>query len=421
MSLGPLHGYRAIDITESGTALCGSILGGLGVDVIKVESPYGDPARNVGPFYHDKRDLEGSLHWLAHNINKRGITLDIRPSKGRVLLRRLAEKADFLIESFAPGHLDSLELGYQSLSRLNPRLVMTSITPFGQTGPHRNLEACDIVIMAMSGIMYSTGDPDRAPVRISFPQAQLQAAAHAAAATLIAFYHRQMSGEGQHIDVSMQESVCMATLLELAYWQFAHTNSPRVGPYIHRGGILLRELYPCKDGAVSFRLVGGKFGRGAQPLIDWMTEEGMAGALNGVNLADMDISSVTQEMEEEWEESFCNFFSKHTADEIAREALKRHIHLMPASNTRQIVEHPQLQARDFWANVEHPELGATLRYPGGPYKFSATPWQVYRRPPKLGEHNEEVYRQELGLTKDELDSLRESGVVWEATGGGRPA
>jgi crotonobetainyl-CoA:carnitine CoA-transferase CaiB-like acyl-CoA transferase len=202
---GMLSAYRVLDLTNQNGYLCGKMLGDMGADVIKIESPRGDSGRKTGPFYQQIPDQEKSLYWFAYNLNKRGITLDIETTDGRQILSRLIKKADFIIESFDPGYMDSLGLSWEKIHEINPRIVMTSITPFGQTGPYKDFKGSDLVVMAMSGLMYITGNPDSAPLRISFPQAFLLASAHAAASSMIAHYYRETSGEGQHVDVSAQE------------------------------------------------------------------------------------------------------------------------------------------------------------------------------------------------------------------------
>jgi crotonobetainyl-CoA:carnitine CoA-transferase CaiB-like acyl-CoA transferase len=161
-----LSGYRALDLTDEKGFLCGKVLGDLGVDVVKVERPSGDPSRSIGPFYHGKPDPNKSLNWFAFNASKRGITLNLECPEGRDIFKKLSTTADFVIESFPPGYMDALGIGYTSLSAVNSGLIMTSITPFGQTGPYKDRKASDITILAMSGLMSICGDPDRAPLRL---------------------------------------------------------------------------------------------------------------------------------------------------------------------------------------------------------------------------------------------------------------
>ena len=202
-----LAAYRVLDLTDEKGVLCTKLMADFGADVIKIEPPGGDPMRRIGPFYHDEPDPEKSLFWFTFNTSKRSITLDITRREGQEILRQLATTADFVVECFAPGYLDSLGLGYSALSEVNPRLIMTSITPFGQTGPYRDYKASDIVGLAMGGLLYLNGEPGRPPVRVRASQAYAQASVQAAGGTMVAHYYREISGEGQHVDVSMQEAV----------------------------------------------------------------------------------------------------------------------------------------------------------------------------------------------------------------------
>ncbi len=170
-----LEGYRALDLTDEKGFLCGKILAELGVDVIKVEKPGGDPARKIGPFWHDQADPEKSLYWFAYNSSKRGITLDLETEEGKRIFRDLVKTADFVIESFAPGDMDKLGFGYSELSRIKKDIILTSITPFGQKGPYSHYQASDLVVMGMAGELFMTGDSDRRPVNMSLPQACLHA------------------------------------------------------------------------------------------------------------------------------------------------------------------------------------------------------------------------------------------------------
>src|SRR4030042_1298136 len=186
MAEAPVSGYRALDLCDAKGLFCGRVLADFGVEVIQVEKPGGNPARSQGPFYHDRPDPEMGFYWLCYAANKKGITLNIETSDGQEIFRRLVEKVDFVIESFDPGYMASLGLDYASLARIKPALVMTSITPFGQDGPYRDFKASGLVCWSLGGYTWITGDADRPPVHISFPQAYLHAAAEAAVATLTA-------------------------------------------------------------------------------------------------------------------------------------------------------------------------------------------------------------------------------------------
>ena len=232
--------YRVLDLTDERGLLAGKIFADLGADVIKIERPGGDPARSVGPFYKDVPDPQRSLFWFAYNTGKRSITLNIESSEGQELLKSLVKSADLLVESFPPGYMDKLGLGYQVLSELNHRLIMTSITPFGQTGPYASWKGPDIVPWAMGCYMWMTGEPGRAPLRISHPpQAYLHASAMAAVGSLMALRYRAMTGEGQHVDVSAQQCPVWMLTHTYAYWDLMKVNLGRQGGWRAAQGLQL--------------------------------------------------------------------------------------------------------------------------------------------------------------------------------------
>jgi len=417
-SATPLSPYRVLDLTDENGCLCAKILGDLGADVIKIERPGGDPSRNLGPFYHDIPHPEKSLYWFAYNTSKRGITLNIEAADGKDIFRRLAKNADFAIESFPPGYMESLGLGYSALSELNPRLIMTSITPFGQSGPWRDYKAPDIVAMALSGLVLGTGDPDRAPVRIGVPQAYLQAGAQAAMGSMIAHYHRQLTGEGQHVDVSIHESAlwsaapAQATFeLDPGLWEFQKT-IPSRGSRVLRGTVMVRSMWPCKDGYLSWRMMTGPgLGQRVRLLVEWMNDEGMAGDMMDVNWEEVDLLKLTQEQIDRWEELWINFFKTHTMTELYEGAVKRGILIYPVATVEEVMGSKQLEARDFFIPLEHPELGVSITYPSVPFKSSEVACRLQCRAPLIGEHNDDIYVKELGLSPAELAVLKERTVI----------
>jgi benzylsuccinate CoA-transferase BbsE subunit len=291
-----LSGVRVLDLTDEKGFLCGKILGDLGADVIKVERPSGDPARRIGPFYNNLPDPEKSLHWFAFNSSKRGITLNLEGSEGQEIFRKLSRRADVVMESFSPGHMENLGLGYEALSAVNPRLIMTSITPFGQTGPRRHDKASDITLMAMSGLMCITGDSDKPPLRMCLDQSYSLAGAHAAVGTLLAFWHRRFSGEGQHVDVSIYECVVRANYWEPARWEFLKALPKRMGNQFARVRAAGRQLWRCKDGYVTWLLMGGDSGaRLTKAFVEWMDETGQAGIMKGIDWETVHVAQASQE------------------------------------------------------------------------------------------------------------------------------
>ena len=401
---GMLSPYRVLDLTDEKGLLCGKVLGDLGADVIKIERLGGDPARNVGPFYHDIPDPEKSLSWFAYNSNKRGITLDIETADGQELFKRLVKGADFVIESFSPGYMDKLGLGYSALEGLNPGVIMVSITPFGQTGPYKDYKAPDIVALALGGRLYPYGDADRPPVRISHhSQAYLHVGHEAAVGAMMALYHRQMTGEGQYVEVSMQ--ACVAQLYQYtANWDMNKVISRRGQRFLN---LRMTRTWPCKDGYViwSFSGAGGLRAKKANtPLVEWMESEGMGDDfLKGMDWEKFDLRSATQEVVDRIEEPTGKFFMLHTKVELYEGAVKRGLMLCVAATTADVLGSIQLAARGFWSEVEHPELGTTIT--------SETPPRISRRAPLIGEHNQEVYEGELGLSREELLILKQARVI----------
>ena len=406
----PLSPYRVLDLTNEKGYFCGKILADLGADVIKIEPPEGDPGRDIGPFYHGRQDKEKSLFFFAYNTNKRSITLNIQTHEGQEIFKRLAKTADFVIESFKPGDMDKIGLGYSVLKGVHPRVIMVSITPFGQEGPRKDWKASDIVAIAMGGLSHITGSPDRPPARVNVDQAYVIAGTQGAMGAMIAHYYREATGKGQYVDTSTQESVVLSALTVPQAWDLQKFIWPREGAFMSRARKRVRHLWPCKDGYIAWRLFTGGLGVKTRALVDWMKSQGEAGELAELNWQEMDLLTVPEEKFYHWQELFGEFFKAHTKAELCKEALARGIVLIPASTPKDLLEDPQLEARDYWEEVEHPELGTTITYPGALYKSSEVEWK-FRRAPSVGEHNREVYEGELGFTKERLAALKQSGVI----------
>jgi benzylsuccinate CoA-transferase BbsE subunit len=406
----PLSPYRVLDLTSEKGYFCGKILADLGADVIKIEPPEGDPGRNVGPFYHGQQDKEKSLLFFAYNTNKRGITLNLQTHEGQEIFKRLAKTADFVIESFHPGYMDKIGLGYSVLKDVHPRVIMVSITPFGQHGPYKDWKASDIVAIAMGGLSHITGSPDRPPARVSVDQAYVIAGTQGAMGAMIAHYYREATGKGQYVDTSTQESVVLSALTVPQAWDLQKFIWPREGAFMSRARKRVRHLWPCKDGYIAWRLFTGGLGVKTRAMVDWMKSQGKAGELAEINWQELDLLTVPEGKFYHWQELFGEFFKTHTKAELCREALARGIVLIPASTPKDLLADPQLEARDYWEEVEHPELGTTLTYPGALYKSTEVEWK-FRRAPLIGEHNREIYEGELGFTEERLAAFKQSGVI----------
>ena len=407
--------YRVLDLTDERGLLAGKILADLGADVVQIEPPGGNPARNIGPFYGDDPQPEKSLFWWAYAANKRSITLGLEQKDGQALLKKMVAEADFLVESFAPGYLDTLGLGYDVLAEINPKLVMVSITPFGQDGPYSNYQATDIVGMALGGFMYLTGDDDRAPIRISFPHFYLHGGAAGATAAMLAHTYRITSGQGQYVDVSCQQAVAKTLAHAPQIWDIEGAILKRMGVYRQTSGEnRVRINWPCKDGYVNYMVQGGSVAYSTRALLEWMKEDSFDTAdLDAIDWEKMGYGAITPELMSQLGEPLGDFFKGHTRAELVQGSLDRRILLFPVATPSALQDHSQLEARGYFKELEHPELGATVQYPGAFVKSGDGEdiAGIYRRPPLIGEHNTVIFQGELGITGSELESLKRSGVI----------
>jgi crotonobetainyl-CoA:carnitine CoA-transferase CaiB-like acyl-CoA transferase len=407
-AVGMLAGLRVLDLTTGGALLCGRLLADLGADVIAVEPPGGNPARCRAPFWQDREGPDTSLYWLAYSHNKRSVTVDLEQESGRAVLCRLVGSADVLVESFPPDYLSSLGLGYSDLARHNPRLILTSITPFGQTGPRRHYRATDLILMALGGSAHLIGEPGRPPLRIGFPQAELHAGAEAAVGTLLALHYRQRTGLGQQVDVAAQACVVWTLMNATHYPALGQLTPQRCGPYRRSLPGKRRMLYRCKDGYVTVLFFGGVVGAGAcRRLVQWMAEADMAPShlldTEWETWDDVYLASLGQKAQaeiERVERALEAFFLCFTMRQLYEQALQRRLLLAPVADARSILEDPHLAARAFFRPVYHPPLGAPLPLPGPFARCSATPLCLERSAPQPGEHNRELLGQELGLTDE---------------------
>jgi len=412
---GFLSSYRILDFTDGQGFICGKLLGDLGADVIKIEKPGGDPTRNIGPFYHDIPDPEKSLYWYAFNASKRGITLDIETSDGQEVFKKLIITSDCVIESFRLEYLDGIGLGYSDLCQIKSDIIVTSIVPFGSTGPYKEFEASDLVLWALSGLLYICGDSDRPPVRISFPQSYLHAGVDAAVGTIMALYHRGMDGDGQKVEVSIQESMERIGYASRTTWDGRKKILRRPGSALRVPplGTVTPLIWSCKDGYVAFYLFGGVMGAISNPaLVKWMDEESMAtDFIKNIDWPNLDIGKTPQEEIDLIVEPILKFFMRHTKSELWEEGVKRRVMVYPVANAQDILCDPQLREREFWVELEHPELNDRITYPGAFVKTEDKLCRVRRRAPLIGEHNVEIYEEELGFSKEEITILKQCMVI----------
>jgi len=411
-----LSGRRVLDLTTERGFLCGQILGDLGADVIKVEPPGGSPARDMPPFFADEPGRERSVYWWAYNRNKRGITLDLDSADGRRIFRRLAAKADFIIESGNHGEMAARELAYPELSALNPALVYVSITPFGQDGPKASYADSDLIIMAAGGTLILAGDEDRPPIRMSVPQAYLHASADAAGGALIAFYERLNSGMGQQVDVAAQESVGLANQSTALGAPLGADETRRMAGGVKMGPIRVPLVWAAKDGQVScVFLFGSALGPFTRKFVNYLYEHGACDkamrdkdwiAYGGMLLSGRE----PMEGYERIREVVAAFFRSKTKAELFEIARANNFLIAPVATIGDVLENPQFIAREYWQKLDGPG-GVALPYPGPFARFGATPITYRRRPPAVGEHNREVLIGELGLSESEFADAARKGII----------
>ncbi|MGH7931770.1 MAG: CaiB/BaiF CoA transferase family protein [Candidatus Binataceae bacterium] len=412
-----LSPYRVLDLTDEHGSLCAQILGDAGADVVKLEPRGGSATRRLGPFLRDQPHPDRSISFWAYNRNKRSLALDLECAAGREIFYRLAARADFLVESDAPGSMAARGLGYRELSARNPALVYVSITPFGQNGPKAHHAASDLTIMAAGGPLIQYGDDDRAPVRLNAAQAYLHASADGAVGAMIAHHERVRSGRGQHVDVSAQQSVALATQFGIVAAAIEGTPFARVAGGVKYGPLRVPLVWRVRDGYISMSVL---FGQGLGPftvkLMRYLYEEGACDAAmrdtDWIGFGDKLFSGAEPiESYDRLNRLIAEFVATRTKANLFNAATERGLLLAPVTTIDEVVASPQFAAREYFQTVEHPELGESFRYPGPFAKFSAAPIQYRRRPPTVGEHSREILCGELGITQAEFVELQRKGVI----------
>ena len=399
MGRGPLEGITVLDLGQliSGP-YCAKLLGDYGAEVIKVETPpEGDPARKVGPFPDDVPHAEKSGLFLHLNLNKKGITLNLNCTDGAKILKELVRQADVLVENFPPSYLPSLGLDYGDLEPVNPRLVMTSITPFGRTGPYRDYKATEMGVFAMSGRMQMHGHLDREPLRYGPDISWFQAGATAVVATLGAILVSRTQGVGQQVDVSAMEALIGnvdSRLLNYVYSGAKTTRGYQLGGYP-------QGAFPCKNGYVLF---ASGFDRFFQRLCHAM---GRGDLLEDPSFANPEARSQNLE---ELDAIFLGWTLNHTKQEIFQTCQASRVPCAPLLGPDELLEDPQLKARGFFVEADHSVAGR-LSYPGPPFKMAPDPQEDPDPAPLIGEHNAEVYCDRLGYSRQKMVNLQSKGVI----------
>lgn len=394
-----LEGVTVIDLTQyvSGP-YCTKLMADYGANVIKVECPKeGDPSRNIGPFPDDVPDKEKSGLFLALNVNKQSLSLDINSARGRDLLLELIKDADVIVENLTPRVITNLNLNYEELSKINPRLIMTSISDFGQTGPYRDWKATEIVAEAIGGNMYISGDYDREPLCFGVPLFQYVAGQNALAATLMALYERETSHQGQHIDVSISEVVTSCIPYAFQYYTY-------IGAIWRRGParrlLFGVDLWPTKDGHVGLSVIRST---------DF---EEIGAFLDVPEMYDPKFSTAAgrEEHYEELKELYLNSLKEKGKDEFFHEAHAWRLMASRELTPSELLQCEQLIDRGYFLEQEHPSAGV-LPYTGETMGLTATPAQTLLPPPLLGQHTDKIIRDRLGHSSEELTSLRQDNVI----------
>ncbi len=377
-SAGALTGLRALDLTGRRGGYCGRLLANLGAEVILIEAPCGDSMRREGPFKDNKPDSEGSLAFAAYHTNKRGIVVDLESEQGRQTLRQLVSQADVLLEDKPVGYLDAIHLGYADLKSLNPRLVMTSISGFGLTGPYRDFKGPNLIAFAMGGLMNLCGHPERPPLVGPCDVAYHLGSVHAAFGTLVALYNRRERGCGEHVEASLQDVLVADPFLRLI------TRYGVTGEVVQRTGhsqpTTVAETYRCRDGYV--RIFCNQPDHWKR-LVEWLgnppelLDPKLENVQNRFPLRPL-LNRIIGERTIKYEAKF--FFDEFQSQRLAT---------APINPPSAFLADEQTQHREYVVEIDHATLGRH-RFPGDPYKFSESPSRIERGAPLLGEHQAQI-------------------------------
>lgn len=398
MSPNALEDLRVLDLSRGiAGAYAAKLLADYGADVIKVEPPEGDPVRRFGPFPEDEPNPERAGLFLFLNTNKRSLTLDFSTTSGQIVLKKLLEGVDVLIEDFRPGQMREWQLGRDDLRSDLPRLVYASITSFGQDGPYRDYRANAFTAMAMSGVMYNTGNPGREPLVTGGDPPEFQAGLHAWIGILAALAERDRTGQGQQVDVSLVESTFSSD--EYNSGMYSHAGGIRRRFYSRHTFAYPQDILPCKDGYVVVIPGAGGF------------PELMAILLEDPALIEHPLFTDTRERFMSWQafdELVAPYFMSHTARELVARAqeLRMPFALVPAPED--LLEDEHLRERAFFQSVDNPKAGV-YRFPGPPFRMTETPARSGPAPLQ-GEHTAEILER-LGYERSDLSVLSDRGII----------
>ena len=392
-----LEGIRVLDLTRAlAGPFCTLMLGDNGADVIKIEIPgSGDDTRKWGPPFIGNE----SAYFLSINRNKRSLTLNLQDPKAQDVFMKLAKDSDVVVENFTPGVMDRFGLGYEAVKAVNPNVVYCSISGFGQDGPYRSRPAYDQIMQGVGGLMSITGEPDGEPQKIGIAVTDIGAGMWSAFAITTALHHRDKTGEGQYIDISMLDAQ-VAWLTYQAAFFFANDEPPKRMGAAHPT-LVPYQAFMCSDGkyinvAVGSERIWERFcqGMGREDLKDHP-----AYSVNSVRVAHRGaIVSMLQEI-----------FLTRPVSEWVEDLQAANVPCGPINDLADVFADPQVLARDMLQEMPHPTLG-TIKQTGLPIKFSRTPGGLDRHPPLLGEHNQEILSS-LGYSDADVQSLKDASVI----------
>lgn len=403
-----LTGYRVLDLTDLHGYACGRILASLGAEVIKIEPPAGDPWRDLP----HQRVSDRGLFWYVQNTGKQSLSLDLESREGQEIFRNLVRKADVVLESFRPGYLDTLQLGYKSLAEIRPEIIMASITPFGQQGPYANHEGSELVASALSGVLKGIGYPDRAPVKEAGDACIFHACAAAFTATSFALYERGNSGQGQHIDVSIQEVAAARNTVCLLSYQFDRAPHRRAGSLFSNGALPPRRfIWQLRDGHIC-RALDGRLGGGPSAntgLSEWMDAEGVDNPFREVDWKTATLVSLDPEMRERLDTALERFLATRTVASVEQAIEKYQIGGTLVRRAGEALEDDHLAQRGFFESFPHDE--GRLRLPDYFIQAQGLDKPTAIPAPAVGEHNHQILSDCLGMTAEQIQQFRKAGVI----------
>ncbi len=392
-----LSGYRVLDLSSAMGAFCGKLLCDLGMDVIKVEPPQGDALRSEPPFAKGHSHREGSLRFAYLNAGKRSITLDFTRESGRKLLLELVRRCDFLLETFEPGFLAANRLDYGALVEQNPKLILISLTGFGQSGPHAHFRAPDLVTTAMGGLLYISGDPALAPCNPPETQGYYYGSLFAAYGAVLALWQRQTRGIGAHIDASVQASLALHEHVAFNYSAEGRVMKRAGSQHQHNAPA---NLFKCKNGYIALFVTQNHW-----PILlkVWQDHPKELDDPKWIN------SNLRRQHADYINAQVTAYTSQFFKEDLAELMQKHGIPGLPVNSPTDFMRDPHIQARGFFSSVTHPVLG-TFKQPGNPFVVDGA--RAGAKPaPVLGQHNEAVYCREMGLSAEELAVLTADGVT----------